>query len=287
MSKTILVIGLNPAWQKTLMFQELKKGEVNRAVKMVSRSSGKGANFAIRTEKYGNKAILAQFIGGNIGKLYNANLAKDNDLELLNQEVIAETRTCTTLLCEKSGETTEIIEPSGEISQEESNLLLKKVLSKLETCDGVALCGTYPPGISESFYIEIAKFAKKKGKPIILDSFKNIKNLLNIGVDILKINKEELFALTLINNVEKASKTIAEKYCVKIVAITDGPNEASLYSNGNFTKYKVPYVENVINPIGAGDVVSAVFFNEYLAGKKIVESFKNALAEGSKHCAEI
>ena len=69
-AKFIVVLGPNPAWQKTLFFKELITGEVNRAYAMNSFPSGKGINFARASSVWGkNHTLLLQFAGGYTGKL--------------------------------------------------------------------------------------------------------------------------------------------------------------------------------------------------------------------------
>jgi len=285
MKKKILVIGLNPAWQKILVFEDIVKGEVNRAVSMLTFASGKGANFAKIANQYGHKSILGHFVGGETGDFYLQDL-ETIGMDLVNQKVETPTRTCFTLLSTVS-DATELIEPSGRISEEESSGLLEKVMRLLPGCDGVAICGTYPPGVNVSFYVTIAKLAKEKNIPFILDSYKKIIPVLEVGVDILKINRRELAALSETDDVYEGGKLIRNKYPVKNLAVTDGGNKAYLFTDKEVTEHPVNFVDNVVNPIGAGDTVSALFFSEYLDGTDINEAFDKALAAGSESCKKL
>ena len=286
MNKSILIVGLNPAWQKILVFKEdFTKGEVNRARDMFTFASGKGANFAKVAMRNGNIAMLAQFVGGGTGEMYNADLYNEG-LILLNQQVDAPTRTCTTMISTLSG-ATEIIEPSAKISPNESEALFRKIEKHAKLCDAFAICGTYPPGITVDFYIKIAKLAKESKKPLIIDSYKGITPVLKIGAEILKINRKELAALSETEDVYQGGKTIIEKYPVKILAVTDGSKQSYLFTKDGCSEHPVQEIANVINPIGAGDTVSATLFSEYLKGVPIVEAFRKALDAGSESCRHI
>ena len=286
MKKSILVVGLNPAWQKILIFKEdFNKGEVNRARDMLTFASGKGANFAKVAMRNGSIVMLAQFVGGGTGDMYSSDL-KNAGLILLDQKVDAPTRICTTLLSSLS-EATELIEPSGRISENEAAQLFRKIEEKSSVCDGFAVCGTYPPGINVDFYTQIAKLAKKMNKPLLLDSYKGITPVLEIGVEILKINRRELAALSENDDVYQAGMKIIEKYPVKILAITDGSEKSYLFTDGKCSEYPVSFVSNVINPIGAGDTVSAVLFSEYLKGTPVCKAFRKALDAGSESCRHL
>ena len=286
MNKSILVVGLNPAWQKILIFKEdVNKGEVNRARDMLTFASGKGANFAKVAIRQGHIAILAQFVGGGTGDMYSADLKKAG-LILLDQHVQAPTRTCTTLLSSVS-EATEIIEPSGKISSEEFDALFQKIEKHAKLCEAFAVCGTYPPGVSVDFYVRIAKLAKDFDKPLLLDSYKGILPVLEQGVEILKINRRELAALSEEEEVCKGGMKIIEQFPVKILAVTDGSNKAYLFTEGQCEEFSISFVSNVINPIGAGDTVSAVLFAEYLSGTPIGDAFRKALDAGSESCRHL
>jgi 1-phosphofructokinase family hexose kinase len=283
-SACVLAVGLNPAWQKTLEFDDLQFYEVNRAKSVKLIASGKGINFVRAAGNWGKqKAAVFQFTGGETG---------DKIRDYLDQEPIKHcsvnvehpTRVCTTCLCLKSEKMTELIEPSGEIPKADSDELLSRIKDSVPCSKGVAICGTYPPGIGKDFYLEIAKAAKAANKPVIMDSWMNVEPTLEFGVDILKINLEEVSALTEETQHEKAIKKCLDKYPVKVAAITAGPSNAYLAMEGKLWEYSLPKLDTVVNPIGAGDTVTSVFFSEYLNGTPAHEAFALGLAAASASC---
>ena len=282
MKKKILVVGLNPAWQKILIFEDLLRGKVNRALDMVTFGSGKGANFAKISVRSGHDALLAQFAGGHTGDML-IDCLQDTGIEMINQRTGILTRTCMTLISSLS-EVTELIEPSGVIPDSDVAELLDKIIKKTPVCDAVAICGTFPPGVTIDFYVEIAKYAKKNAIPVIVDSYKGIMPLLEEGIDILKINRRELAVLSEEDDVRRGGEKIVNTYPIKILAVTDGGNKAYLFVDDKYSEHKVPFIENVVNPIGAGDTVSAVLLSEYLGGTDIAEAFTKALSAGSDSC---
>ena len=67
--KKIAVMGANAARQKTLIFDRLCPGEVNRAVSMSEIPSGKGINFCRAARNWNRaEAVVIQFAGGDNGK---------------------------------------------------------------------------------------------------------------------------------------------------------------------------------------------------------------------------
>jgi len=288
----IMAIGLNPALQKILHFTAFNEDQVNRADTISFISGGKAANFAKAANNFGANSIIYQFSGGTSGEKYRKILHFEK-VQFVNELTKTETRTCSTIISEKSSKVTEIIEPSGMISENEAKELLARAISDLPQFNGIALCGTYPPGIKPKFYAKIAEQARKKNIPLLMDACINVEAVLEEGIEILKINLAELKRLTGKRKVRTAANYIFAKFNVKIIAITDGAKSAHLFlrkseENPNLGsahyEYSIPNLKKVINPIGAGDTVSAILLAEYITGKPIHEALKTALAAGSASC---
>ena len=65
----ILVVGLSPAWQRTLQFEKLIPGKVNRAKRVRETASGKGVNVARVASILGAKIRLLTVASGHRGEL--------------------------------------------------------------------------------------------------------------------------------------------------------------------------------------------------------------------------
>lgn len=287
-----MAVALNPALQKLLNFREFCPGEVNRAKDISYISGGKAANFAKAAISNGTDAVIYQFTGGTAGEKY-VKILKLEKLPSFSQNTSAETRTCSTILNDKNSLVTELIEPSGTILEKEAKRLLAQCLSDLPQFQGLALCGTFPPGIKAKFYAKLTHQAQKLDIPVLMDACIDIIPVLEEGLEILKINLTELKSLTRKRKVETAANTILKNYQVKIIAITDGPRSGHLFLRQQpdskkapctHYEYSIPKLKKVINPIGAGDTVSAVLLSEYLSGTPIHEAFKIALGAGSASC---
>ena len=282
--KRILVCGLNPAWQKTLMFSRLVPGEVNRAESMTEIASGKGINFARAVRIWGNAVCgVLHPIGGMTGNRIEDSMAKEGILSL-GIRVNAATRTCSTLMCRESGSATEIIEPSGTITPPEYEQILQKAAAELKNFDALAICGTYPPGIPESCYGDLAALAAAQGKPVLLDAYKGIGDALTRGVTVLKINSGELAAMTGCGTIEDGIRFCLKKYPVAIAAITAGKDYAVIGDRNGITRINVPQISNAVNPIGAGDTCAGVFFSNWLAGVVPEEAFSLGICAATASC---
>ncbi len=255
----LLAVGLNPAWQKTLFFRRLQPGAVNRAGRIREEASGKGINFAHAVLQAGGRAQVAQFAGGATGARLTADLDA-RGIPHLSIPVAGATRVCSTLLSQEDRVTTELIEPSADIAAAEFAALRAAVLARIPGAAGVAVCGTFPPGVPMSFAVEIAAAARSCGIPLLLDAYRGVAPVLEAGVEILKINAAELRELTGTPDLDSAAATLMARHPgTGCLAVTDGSGPARLFLPGSAWEFRLPHLDGVVNPIGAGDCTSGVF----------------------------
>jgi fructose-1-phosphate kinase PfkB-like protein/pantothenate kinase len=308
----LLAIGLNPALQKTMVFEQWDRGQVNRAIENLTSVGGKGQQFSrAASHLIPGMVSLAQFLGGENGERIGRMLDQAG-VHQLTVTTSGETRCCVTVIDRTARDATELIEPSATIRREEADELLSKAMNLLQRglISGLALCGTYPPGVDESFYVRLAQ--AKGNATLLLDSYRNIDAVLATGqVDILKVNAHELSSLAdkirrekLLSMPERPSSTpddaltLFETFQLRRLAVTAGPDTAWLFerpeqdssSNGlivwQFYEFHLPTIEDVVNPIGAGDTVGAIFLSQLIAGAPPHEAFACGLAAGSASCRQ-
>jgi fructose-1-phosphate kinase PfkB-like protein len=283
--KSILVLGPNPAWQKTLFFPEFRYGHVNRAAEMMVFPSGKGINFSRAARCWGTtQTLLFQFAGGEIGGRLRRELDREG-LKYLHIETEAETRTCTTCLCRKSGTMTEIIDPTPPLPRENVEQMLDAIRRNIASCSAVSITGTVPGGMKTDLYRQTAALACENGLPVLVDSWQNIDEVLALGGEmILKVNLDELAKITGVREPRRAIEIVFERYPVCAVAITDGPETAYAATREQAWSFQLPVLEDVVSPLGSGDTNAAVLFSEYLAGTSFEQAFAHALAAASANC---
>ena len=284
----ILAIGANPAWQKVLQFKKLSFAEVNRAEFLWSFASGKGINFA-RAARYWNAAEveLVQFAGGDNGKLILDDLQQEK-LNVKSFQSIHPTRCCITCLSDHDNSMTELIEPSQPPTEEIQQQALDYIKDRMKFADGMALCGQLPSGMDIDFYVKCAQMAAAENKPLLIDSWKNIAPVLKVaGNAILKINADELQALTNISDMQSALKMLFASYNLRGVAITNGAKDACFAVPGKCWSYTIPRLDHVVNPVGSGDTNAAVFLSELVAGNAPEIAFGYALAAATANCCSM
>ena len=284
--KKILVLEGNPAFQKTLVFQDIQYEKVNRAAAMRVYTGGKGTNFCRAGRIFGRAEYeLLHFTGGENGRKADELLAEEG-IKTFSVKTEAETRCCVTCLNKADGSMTELIEPSfplTEKDQKEFLLLLEKHLPE-SSC--AAITGSLPDGTNKEFYTQWAEKVLASGKLLFIDAVKGIENTLFLpGKKVLKINKEELFFLSGEKELKQGMERMFEKYVLEVLAVTDGAANAFLAAKqGIRKKYILPVLENVISPLGCGDTASSIFTALFLEGVSPEEAFKTALAAASANC---
>ncbi len=308
----LLAIGLNPALQKTLVFEHWERGQVNRAQMNLTSVGGKGQQFSRAASRLiPGMVSLAQFLGGDNGERLD-HMLEQAGVNQITVTTSGETRCCLTVIDRHAREATELIEPSATIQPEEAERLLSKTLHFLQQgrVSGLALCGTYPPGVDESFCVRLAQ--AKGNATLLLDSYRDVDAVLATGqVDILKVNAHELNSLAdkirrerLLSRPERPSSTpddaltLFEAFQLRQLAVTAGPDTAWLFERPDrdgsssrfiawkFYEFRLPTIEDVVNPIGAGDTVGAIFLSQLIAGAPPHEAFAGGLAAGSASCRQ-
>ncbi len=268
----LLAIGLNPAWQKTFWFDHLEFGEVNRATRVDAQASGKGINVIYAVRQVGGAAQVLQVAGGVTGDGVVADLER-RGLAHATVAVVGATRVCNTLLCRATGQMTELIEPSAELTPAEIADLEARLATLLPTASGLALCGTFPPGVPPTFYAEAARAARARGLPVLLDGVRGVRLTLEVGVDLLKINARELASLAEItaDDPPAAAALVLQRFPkVDRLAVTAGPRTAFLFDRRHAWALQLPPLPAaVVNPIGAGDTTSGVLLAQIVGRRQL------------------
>ncbi|MBS1368399.1 MAG: hypothetical protein HPZ91_00440 [Lentisphaeria bacterium] len=284
MKPLILVLGANPAWQKSLFFAGLHPGAVNRAERRDSYPGGKGVNFCRAAACFGKaEALLFQFAGGLNGE----RLRRAMDAEGIRHETVetaAETRCCITCLNRADKSMTELIEPSGKVSEAEAEELLSRLSARMPKAALFAIAGSLPDGTDLSFYERAAAIAVKAGVPVLADAVRGIAPVLALpGRIILKVNGEEFLRITGCTELREAHRAAAGRWRNAQFAVTAGAGSATFSDRIRVCRYTNPKLA-VVNPLGAGDTASAVLSSCLAAGSEPAEAFRTALAAASANC---
>ena len=204
----ILVVGLSSVWQRTLFFDEVRAGEVNRAKQVLETASGKGVNVARVAMILGAKARVLTVAGGGRGKLFQQALKKDG-VDALVVPVGGETRVCQTLI--GAGVVTELVEESPGLTKSEVAAVVKVFRRELRGARLVVLSGTVPVGCGDNFYARLARLAKKRGVPVVVDAQRaQLLGVVREGPVLVKVNAAELALATGKRTVKEAVRELRQ-----------------------------------------------------------------------------
>ena len=280
----ILVVGLSPAWQRTLVFEQVVSGKVNRATRVSETASGKGVNVARVVSILGADVKLLTIAGGERGRLLKAQLKKQG----LNARVVpvkAETRICQTLLsCDT---TTELVEEAGPLTSAEVREVLRAFSLDVRKADLVVLTGTVPKGCGDDFYARLVDESTRRGVRVLIDAQKaQLRNALKRQPFLVRINRDELAAAT---GIECAGRKSVLPAVGKLMrrgphwaVIGDGAKSiyVSEMPGVQASTFTPPQVETK-NPIGSGDAMMAGIAFALVRGQPVTEAARFGAACGA------
>lgn len=274
MSK-ILVVGLNPAWQKVLEFRDFRMGEVNRAHTATALASGKGFNAAKVLRRLGHDVGLLQILGGVNGHRC-LEACEAMGIASLHAWVDAETRECITLLPGSEGKgATEVIEPFRAERPGLEEDLLATLPAGSGAFDAVAVCGTAPAGMEDGLYDRL--LALLKPAITVIDAWQGLGAEALARATCVKLNRAEYESLA----ERSGTAGISEARFL----ITAGNGEAIMMNSGRIeASFTPPHLSRALNPIGAGDTVTAGVTHHLLSGFGLAEAFRHGLAMGTASC---
>jgi tagatose 6-phosphate kinase len=269
----ILCVGGTPAMQRTLSFERLVPGEVNRATGVRVTASGKVTNAARVARTLGSRALFVTFLGGDPGRFVAGALEEEG----VPQDVVwtgSPTRTCSTLLHD-SGEVTELVEEASPVSPEEAAALEETSRRRLPEASALCLIGSLPPGVPEDFYARLVKAANEAEIPSLVDAQKGpLEKALSARPSVVKPNLEE--ALATLGLPESTGAREAALALVEAGAgwalVSEGPRGSALAGESGKTWRIEPPKLQAVNPIGSGDSLAAGFLHAFVGGSSVPES---------------
>lgn len=257
----ILCVGGTPAMQRTLRFESLEPGAVNRAYDVRVTASGKVVNVARAVTVLGGQALLATFLGGDPGRF----VARELDARGVSHEDVwtedhAPTRTCATLIPD-NGPVTELVEEALPVSERDVAALEEIVTENLREALTLCLIGSFPPGVPDDFYARLTAVAHEAGVRVLVDAQKApLRAVLEEAPFLVKPNLEEVTAtlnLPIGEPDARAAVAALTDAGARWAPVSTGASGSLLGDDsGRLWSVEPPWVE-AVNPIGSGDVMAA------------------------------
>ncbi len=283
-----LCVCLNPVIQKTLVFNEIERGEVNRTAKYRIDAAGKGVIPTRILTQLGERATHLTQLGGPTRDWF-LSMCADDHLIIEWVESGAPIRFCTTLIEEASGHATELVEESLPVAPGTSDALVERFSTLVRDADAVLLSGTVATGIASGTMARFAGLAREAGAHLYLDIKKtDLLECLEFRPVCVKPNLEELaqtfgVAYSSVREERAAREFVAEKgnrfwrdYRAYLV-VTRG-SKSTLYWDGRTLREQPIQAVRAVNPIGSGDAFGAGLARVLERGGSI----HDAVAEGTR-----
>lgn len=287
----IICVSANPAIDRRLRIKNLKIGAVNRALSVEAIAGGKAAHVAMAARALGEDVIWIGFSGGATGSEIERQL-NDLKIRVVAVRTNAQTRTNDEII-DESGQITEILEPGGNVSDEEIEKIYgvcRAVFAEADSGFQVAFSGSLPPKVPKEFYSDLILAARENGGKVILDtSGEPFLQALEAAPDLIKPNCEEAEkAANLKIDDELTAISAARRlreYGARNVALSLGAR-GIVWLNGkdNSAILAAPPRVEVVSTVGCGDATVAGFAVAAQRRWSEEEGLRFAAACGAANC---
>lgn len=255
----IVTLTLNPALDKSSEVDRLTPEKKLRCSHLQFDAGGGGINVSKGIRKLGGGSTAVFPAGGQNGRRL-LDLLEAAGIATRTLDLPGETRENFSVLERSTNLQYRFTFPGQEVTQPEADACLDLV-RRLEP-DMLVASGSLPPGLPETYYENVAAFAKSIGAKFILDtSGAALQAAADEGLYLLKPNLAELSALAgveklEINQVDDAALEIIHQGKCEIVVVSLGPQGALLVTRDGFEHIPAPMVKK-LSTVGAGDSMVA------------------------------
>ena len=280
----VITVTLNPAMDKTLLVDDYKLGQVNRAQSIRYDIGGKGINVSKVLTNLGVESTCTGFLGGIWEERFKGELNKRN-IKHNFIHVDGDTRTNTKVVDNINKIYTDLNEQGPEISSELLAEFLKEFDKLCNKNDIIVFSGGVSLNIPSNIYAILISIAKTKGAYVILDADGPLlKNALEEKPNIIKPNNYELASLFNIDaenevRILQVARKLRREGIDKIL-VSLGANGA-LYITESGTYVSKGLKVNVKSTVGAGDSMVAALVYSIVNKLDDADTLKFAIACGS------
>lgn len=284
--KHVLVLGANPAWQKTVVCDRLVAGEVVRVKLEAGGAAGKGFNTARTVRAFGIPVRLVSAAGPDAPEWEAA--CREEGIPTALFPIRGRIRTATTIQDLSSGQVTEIVEEGPEAADGAGLALESALREDIALVSMVAVAGTFPPGMSPRTALDALSGLDV---PTVIDSVPALRAMRD-GAPcpvraILKLNETEWKSLLGEIELSAALRQARRLWPRADILATRGKEGAILAQNDgrNFALVAEPYLAGVrVQPIGGGDAFTGGLLVGLSNGSSLVDAALHGMAVARASC---
>jgi len=305
-----LVVGLNPTFQQTLVFDSIRNGEVNRASAAYDDIAGKGLNVARVLTQLGEDVVHVSPLGGP-GEQRFLDLCEAAGVTIRAVPGSRGIRTCTTVVDNGAGTVTELVTPAFPVDPQTEEALVAAVEGELERCGTVVVAGSKAPGFSETLPARIVAAARQAGAFVLIDYRgeelqHTLRNAEGELPNIIKINlsefgasffhggaamlPEEIDTPDVIEKALRHAEVLVKQGVIPV--ITRGSRPALALTDERLGEgegfYRIPVLPMTpVNPIGSGDAFAAGLLHHLASGSGLPDAIEGAHTVAAMNASQI
>ena len=284
----IITLTPNPSVDRTVAFDELHRGAVNRATSSRIDPGGKGVNVSRALTAQGASTIAVLPEGGPEGHLM-ADLLDDAGVVRRGVPIRGSVRLNITAV-EPDGTTTKLNEPGPTLDEGEVRALLDAVATCVRSAPDqqqvwVVTCGSLPPGAPVDLHARLVRSAREAGALVAVDSSGDpLRPAVAECPDLIKPNRVELAELvgadltTLGAVIDAASDLVAQG--VGRVAVSLGRDGAVLVDDSGATHARAT-IGRPRSTVGAGDCMLAGLVHDLSYGRPAADALRTGVLWGA------
>jgi 1-phosphofructokinase len=256
----VLIAGPNLTFDRTSRIPALRPGEVLRLDVMTVEPGGKGLNVARAARALGVPAEIVAFVPGRTGRAA-AELIAEEGLALRGVPVSGEIRSTSVIL--EPDRATVLNEPGPALADGDWARLERELAFSDHR---VLVCsGSLPPGSPEDGYGRLVRIAHDAGRLAVVDAGgATLGAALAAAPDVVTPNLAEAEGVDEAVEAAPDARARAETAAADLVragaraaVVTAAAAGAAVAHGGRVVWIAAPRVAAVVNPIGAGDVLTA------------------------------
>ena len=280
----ILTVGTSPALARTMVFDRLTLGDVNRATEVLISAAGKSINAARAARTLGEGVLACGVAGGRTGDA----LREDLDRAGIRHDLVPashSTRLCVTVVDRSAGTCTELVQETPPLLDAESDMLWRRLLEWVPQARVVVMSGTLAPNVPPAFYALVCRLARDAGVQCIVDARgPELLSTLPFQPALVKPNRTELSATLGRELANEAAMRAAMgdllSQGARNVAVTAGADGVAFADGTRFWRLRPPTIRPV-SAIGSGDAFAGGFAAGLSRGLAPLDAARLAVACGA------
>lgn len=286
----ILTVTLNTSVDKLYLLAKNTLNTVMRVKEVRNSAGGKGMNVSRVAAQLGECVTAMGFVGGFNGQYFES-LITQRGINRAFTRISAETRSCINCWDLSSGRSTEYLETGATVIKGEADRFVEDFATNLPMADVVAISGSLPRGIPDTFYSTLIGMCHNAGKPVLLDtSGSGLQNALGSMPTFVKPNMDEIASLldfvpSTRSDQVRALNTLHGNG-IACAALSLG-SQGVLVACDHGVYHGIPPCIHPNNTVGCGDSMVAGFAVGMARGLSEVEQIRLAVAVASASALSI